>query len=906
MYYNLHIKINVMGDSILVLHESLNTGGPSNVVSSEVCGKWGKARMVWWRARYPRLNFVIVLRTTKVNLRCKIGSAIPKSSRPYLGFGAEKNVRGIDETVYSVITNMTNTNTGEFLRTIRRILKTNNIKRGNPGKVVRLNLGTVQSKVSDFTRAPALQLYHRSFMYVVINNNLFCSKMSHPEFYRIYGGKIREKANALSNSKDTVSGTFLSKYLGARPRVIHNGEKLNSLCLGKNLLDRCYYSSARDESKSIKRQLLEEVMFKWPNSKTLGEIRKDVFKQQLSLVSLAEKHGPSSHAVFKRQKILFNSLFFRIVAVDKLSKSKGSRTPGVDGISIGHKKDPELLIRLLAVIRQVAKNPFDYKASPIRRVWIPKDGNDFRPLGIPTLQDRALQHLINLILEPLVEMTSEPHSFGFRPNRFAKQAISILRANLRTRDPKAIRTNTSKSNTGNALFELLPERKVILDADIQGFFDNINHSWILDKLFLHPELLALVKAWLVSGILEKNIFFETVMGTPQGGIISPCLANFTLNGLESTIMNSINPVTKSKDKRIFVRLKDGSRTRIASGLFYVRYADDFVVMARSNYLIRKFILPSIRAFLKDRGLKLNESKTKIFRLADKGAQLDFLGYTFKYQDKWSVKSKVFYTKHAGSRGIALYPNRKKVLDVIKRIKFIFKVSSNFSAYNLIVKLNPIIRGWSNYFNMANSSHYRDTVRNAVFRLTWLWARKKHRRWGRKLIASNYFLSDPLSSGVYYRKIKYSKFKNRKWVFHGKVFEKLRYNPSNYKTIYLVDVSNISQLLSSKFYILPKKYLYIHGYHQDYMKLVEHNTNVNLKAGGPYSSFKERLLKRQNNICPHCNEILLGFDYDVLGNSSLHIHHIKPIYKGGSSKAISNMVLLHSWCHYDIDHGKLSG
>lgn len=886
-----------------MLHESLNTEGSFNVMASEGCVKWGKARKFWERAHYSRLNLWIILRIMKMNLRCKIGSAIPTSSSSSIDFGTNRNARNEIGAVHFTITSMVNTNTGESLRKSQFTLKTNNSKRGNLGKVVRLNLNNVRFKVSNLVRVPVLQSYYRPTMGVVINN-LHCSKIMNPESCRIYGGKIHEKANALSNFKDTMDkGAFL-KPCQAWPRVIHIGEKQNSLCLRKNVLKLCYHSSARDESK-IKRQLLGEVTLKWPNSKKLSEIRKDVFKQQLGLVRLAEKHGLKSKEVYKKQKILFNSLSFRIVAVDKLWKSNGSRTAGVDGMKMGRKKDPDLLVRFLNAIRQITRNPSRYKASPVKRVWIPKGEGNVRPLGIPTLLDRSLQHLINLILEPLVEMTGEPHSFGFRPNRSAKQAVAKLRANLRTRDLKAIKRRASKNNLCNALFELPPEKKVILDADIQGFFDNINHTWILDNLFLHHELLVMVKTWLVSGVLEKNAFSETVMGTPQGGIISPSLANFTLNGLESVIMNSINPVTKSKDKRIPVRLKDGFRTRIASGLLYVRYADDFVVMARSKHLIQALVLPSIKTFLEARGLKLNESKTKIYRLADKGAQLDFLGYTFKYQDKWNCKSKIFYTHHAGSRGIALYPSRKKVLGVIKRIKFIFKVSSNLDAYNLIVNLNPIIRGWSNYFNMANSSHYRDTVRNAIYRLTWLWASKKHKKWGRKLIAQKYFLSDRLSSDSHYRKIKHSKFKNRKWTFHGEVFQKSRYNPEKSKTIYLVDVSNISQLLSSKFYVVPKKLLSIHGYHPDYMKLIEHNTTVNLKAGGPYSSFKEKLLKRQNNICPYCKESLLGPD-GMTGRSDLHIHHIEPIYRGGPSKAISNMVLLHSWCHYDIDHGKLSG
>jgi len=848
------------------------------------------------------LTLEMIFSAMKMNLRLKIGSAIPSSSKHLFDLGAKQNARDVYEAVHFEITSMVNTDTEEYLIIIRNFSKTSNIKHGNLGKGLKLNLNSVLFKIFRYlSEDPVSNLYYRLIFVNGVKFNLLYSKILYLEFCRVDGGKIHEEANALCNGKDTTNlHSFKCKLQW--PRVKHIGEKLNSLCLGKNLLNRSFYhSSARDESSNlVKRQILENIAFEWPDNKKLGVIRKEVFEQQLGLVRLAEIHGLHSNVVFKRQKILFNSLFFRIVAIDKLLKSKGSRTPGIDGVKMDNKKNPKLLLNLLESIRHEAKNPYSYKASPIKRVWIPKSKTDFRLLSIPTLKDRALQHLLNLILEPLVEMTGEPHSFGFRPHRSAKQAIAYLRSNLRTRDPNSVRKRTSKNNVSNNLFEILPERKVILDADIEGFFDNTNHNWILDNLFLHPELIYIIKVWLKSGAFDKNIYLETLMGTPQGGIISPSLANFTLNGLESVIMNSIHPVTKSKDKRIFVHLKDGSKTRIASGLVYVRYANDFVVLARSKYLIRKYVLPSIKNFLEVRGLKLNETKTKIFRLVDENAQLDFLGYTFKYQEKWHIKSGIFYSQHAGSRGIALYPNTKKVLDIIQYIKFIFKVSYNLDAYNLIAKLNPIIRGWSNYFNMANSSHYRDTVRNAIYRLSWKWASRKHKRWGRKLIASRYFLMNPDSLKVPYKKRKYSKFKNRKWVFHGIVKKKSRFHEGKPKSIYLVDVSNVSQLLSSKFLILPKKYLTIHAYHPDYMKLVNYNTNVNLKAGGIHLSFKKRLLKRQNNLCAYCNESLLDSE-GLYGNQNLHIHHIHPIYRGGSRNKISNMVLLHSWCHRDRDH-----
>lgn len=205
---------------------------------------------------------------------------------------------------------------------------------------------------------------------------------------------------------------------------------------------------------------------------------------------------------------------------------------------------------------------------------------------------------------------------------------------------------------------------------------------------------------------------------------------------------------------------------------YFRYADDFVVLARSRYIIEDLVKPAVNDFLQERGLTLSPEKTKIFRLCDKDTELNFLGYTFKYQEKWRINKGVFFEHHAGSRGIALYPNKNKVLNIIKKMKSIFDAEQNSDAYNLIAKLNPIIRGWSNYFNLGNSSRYRSTVRNALYHLVWKWAHNKHKNWGKKLIANTYFLNKNGANSK-----TFNKFKNVKWVFHGSVNAKSRYNRS---------------------------------------------------------------------------------------------------------------------------------
>ena len=430
-----------MGSSIIFifLHVSLNTGGTSNEVFFEGCVKWENIQNIGEGFSTLGLILVISLSSTKAKIHIKKGSAIPKSSNTALRFRDQMIARNADESVCFKTTSKVNTFTESDLMSIygkRFYQETINSKHGNLGKSIKLNFNAVTYKILGLKSKDTvlcLYFYLRLFLNIV-SFNLSYSSINIQVYDRIHGGKISEKANALSNVKDTINYVLRDKCIIKWLRDARIGQKLNSRCLKENFINsKRYYSSVKDESKitlkKIKRQLKDNSMLAWPDSKTLGQIRKEVFKQQLELINLADIYGLRSQEVYKKQKILFNSLFFKIIAIDKLSKSNGAKTPGVDNIKLtSYKKDRDLCLKLLESLNRKIKQPHTHKASPVKRVWVPKSSGKLRPLGIPTIEDRALQYLLNLILEPLVEMTGEPHSFGFRPYRSAKYAIAYLRS----------------------------------------------------------------------------------------------------------------------------------------------------------------------------------------------------------------------------------------------------------------------------------------------------------------------------------------------------------------------------------------------------------------------------------------------------------------------------------------------
>jgi len=519
-----------------------------------------------------------------------------------------------------------------------------------------------------------------------------------------------------------------------------------------------------------------------------------VKKLQVRIVK-AQKEGHYSK-VKSLQWLLTHSFYAKALAVKRVTSNQGKRTSGVDH---------ELWLTPQAKWSAISKlNRRGYRPQPLRRHYIPKKNGKMRPLGIPTMTDRAMQTLYKFSLEPIAETYADPNSYGFRIGRSTHDAIEQCFTDL----------NKGKS----------PEW--ILEGDIKGCFDHISHEWLLENIPMDTQIL---EKWLKCGYVETRKLFPTDEGAPQGGTISPTLMNMTLDGLERLLQ-----------ERFPTRQKVNGRTHF-NKLNFVRYADDFIITGESPEFLRDKVLPIVKEFLTERGLQLSEEKTVITHIED---GFDFLGKNIrKYNGKLLIK-----------------PSKTSVKSFLEKVRSIIKGNKSTKQETLIRKLNPVIRGWVNNQRYVVSSKVFSRVDYEIYKCLWQWAKRRHKKKGRKWIAQKYW----------------HHIGSRQWTFSVPYEnQSTEGEPLYCKLEYATDTKII------RFKKIVAEANPFDEYWTDYFEEREGEKLLNSTKG------REKLLtiwRRQHRRCPVCGEL-------ITSETGFKVH--TPVGKN------SQKIMVHKECHEKI-------
>lgn len=564
---------------------------------------------------------------------------------------------------------------------------------------------------------------------------------------------------------------------------------------------------------------------KW-KSISWSQIRERVLKLQ-RVIYQASLEG-DIRKVRRFQHLLSKSMDARLLAVRRVTQDNtGKCTAGVDGVKSLTPNQRLYVASILSV---------PTRARPLRRVWIPKPGSDvMRPkkkMGIPTILDRCLQALFVIFLEPEWEAKFEPNSYGFRPGRSCRDALAAIQGYIQKRD------------------------KYVIDADIAKCFDMINHSALLNKVGMKGIFRKQLLYWLKAGVLDGHTFSETDLGTPQGGVISPLLANIALHGMEFYLQEFVKkfPMTYSSGTNI----KYGKR---ASTLGLVRYADDFVILHHDKAVILA-CYAEIQNWLKGVGLSISPTKIRLTHTLvlqetdtleegfDGVVGLNFLGFTVKQ----------FKTKYMSAKGTTgeflgfktlIYPSKKSISKYQDKLHQIIIVDGkSLSQLALISKLNPVVRGWANYFGAFDSSTMHFLTKMDYFMYL------KLRHWAKRVIGTS-------GKGQAY----FHKVGNNKWKF---------------------SIIDGPYLLSNvQFATASSRIVKVRGAESPYSGN-EKYWSKKLSVKPSVNTRVRILLSTQKGICTWCKRRFYW-------NDILEVDHIIPILNGGSNE-FGNLQLLHRHCH----------
>jgi len=504
----------------------------------------------------------------------------------------------------------------------------------------------------------------------------------------------------------------------------------------------------------------------------------------------------------------------RLIAVRRVTQdNQGKKTAGVDGVK---SVPPE---QRLVMVKQLHPKHWKHtKPKPVRRIWIPKPGkSEQRPLGIPVMADRAKQALAKLALEPEWEASFEANSYGFRPGRSAHDAIAAIFLAIRYKP------------------------KFVYDADIKGCFDNINQEALLEKLHTYPIMRHTIKGWLKAGVVDKWVFTPTKAGTPQGGVISPLLANIALHGMEGEAIGGKRDTNKEQP-------------------ILVRYADDYVILHSDRNILEQ-AAKRVADRLQGMGLAINPKKTRVTHTLtpyEGNVGFDFLSFTVRqFRVGKTHTGKGPHGKPLGFKTI-IKPSREAIKTHLGSINQKMKELRTAAQDILIGILNPIIRGWCNYNRGVVSKKVFSGCDHTQFHQLKSWAKRRHPNKSKEWRSDKYWHEEG----------------GRKWVFAAPM--KNRQGESYLYKLRLHSETPVQRHVKVRGMASPYDGNLIYWAQR-------------LKDQHPLMKQDEaKLLRGQKGMCPRCGLYFRDGD-------QIEIDHVLPTAMGGKD-TLGNKMVYHRHCH----------
>lgn len=501
------------------------------------------------------------------------------------------------------------------------------------------------------------------------------------------------------------------------------------------------------------------------------------------------------------------------IGVRRVTGSSGSRTPGVDGVIATTAEERELLAKK---VHSIVRTPSIYKPSAVKRVWIPKKDGSQRPLGIPTIVDRAVQAVYLEAIDPLVECNACKNSFGFRKFRSAQDAVLALRGKII--HPKA--------------------SEWILNADIKKCFDRINHNFLLRSVPVYRKVdRNVIKKMLKAKIIDTSAVTIPEMGTPQGGVLSPVLCNVALNGLEEMVKIKATELCKP-----ILGRRGNPKVHV------VRYADDFIIIGPSKKML-KALRPHVENFLAERGLEISKAKSSLFNIWEQ--EFEFLGFSFnKKRFNYKKRSEISWEKRSykSTSRIIIKPSDDNLKKFRNRIRDIVRSHTDLSS--LVLKLNEYLRGWAIYFAITGDSAERVRgMHRFVLGQCWNKVVKLFPVTPRKALKKQFFPT--------YKFYQLGRYVQRAWVFS--VPTKLERPSVENAKLRLFNLDSIRAPGKAQ---IP---MGLNAYEKADRELLEKRVLYTIFPSGTV----EKICKRQKFVCPACGQSLSN-------GENIEVHHLPSL------------------------------